>query len=159
MFMMTVPRQQKDTRIQIPNEMGARYRAIGGFCRYAAMNQTEFWLDDETKWKDHQSLFVCLCMALLVGQHQRWEDERGGDTQDRTPGRDSNPGLLHPGQSLCMWDARSTIWADEHPRIIKSYYDFHGKISKNFDSNLAPEKRFKGLKSQGDSLNLNVAQN
>ena len=53
----------------------------------------------------------------MTGNRER---ERGSDTQQRDPGRESNPGLL---QSLSTWDARSTHWAKRRPprhRIIMS---------------------------------------
>ena len=36
------------------------------------------------------------------------ERERGSDSQQRAPGRDSNPGPLQRGQSLCTWDTLPT---------------------------------------------------
>ena len=50
---------------------------------------------------------------VRVWQETGWE--RGSDTQQRTPGWDSNPELLQQGQSLCTWDAYSTNWAKLHP--------------------------------------------
>lgn len=41
----------------------------------------------------------------------RMRERERSDTQQRGPGRDSNPGPLQKGQSPRIWDARSTNWA------------------------------------------------
>ena len=43
--------------------------------------------------------------------------ERGGWRIAKGPGRDTNPGLLQRGQSLCTRDACSTNWAKQRPSL------------------------------------------
>ena len=58
-------------------------------------------------------------MALLTGKLEDMTEkrgrERGSDTQQRDPGRKSNPGPL---QSLGTWGAHSTNWATRRPLIF-----------------------------------------
>ena len=53
----------------------------------------------------------------------RKQDERGGsDTQQRAPGRESNPGPLQQGQSLCMWDAALQTELNDAPLFYSYLY-------------------------------------
>ena len=44
--------------------------------------------------------------------------ERGSDRQQRAPGRDSNPGPLQRGQSICTLDACPTNCAKQCPLCL-----------------------------------------
>lgn len=55
-----------------------------------------------------------------TAEHMTGTDwERGGGA----PGRDSDPGPLQWGQSLCSWDARSTHWAERRPETYEIFND------------------------------------
>ena len=57
-------------------------------------------------------LFLSIFLALFdssAEEGERKQGEREGMTCSKwSPGRESNPGLLQQGRSLCTWDARST---------------------------------------------------
>ena len=49
---------------------------------------------------------------------QETGSERGGVTHSQwSPGRESKPGPLQRGRSLCTWDACPTNWAKRHPKF------------------------------------------
>ena len=112
-----------DQRVCVTNKGHLFWRAFTmqiGIKRHYQVASWEMYDPILLDWK-FTTFLAFVCMALLIGQFQRWQ-EGGGDMQQRVPGLDSNMGPLQRGQSLCTWDARSTNWANVRPENLHLWF-------------------------------------
>ena len=86
------------------------------------------------KTRDNRRFRMVFCWPLYGFIERTWgmsyEVQKTGWERrgwHAAPGRESNPGLLQRGQSLCTWDARSTHWA----KYLLVYFHFQYRFHKS----------------------------